>query len=309
MRTIIILWLLLLCWSCQKSAVDVNFDQLELPSELSLFQQQTLAHLCGEKALPSSGDSLWVRSRWSEREKALTRAYLLAVIRSLGLEPQVQSYTFPNPNPAIDLLLEPFKGHNVFTILPATEPSEEYVVLGAHYDTGGENVPGAIDNASGMVMVLGVLREMLSQEQRSMNVIAILFDQEEEELTGSSAFARYLLAQEYQVHSVHTLDLVGWDSDQNREVELELPTAYLEDLYTRHANALNIPIYTTDINSSDHFSFIKRGFSAVGISQAYAKRDNSGKKDTPDDRYELVNFPYVLSTTELVLAAFREITQ
>ena len=309
MKIIPLLGLLFLCWGCQQDAVSRATNPITLPADLTSFQKQTLAHLTGEHALPWSEDSLRIKSRWSESEKALSRVYLQAVISSMGLEPQIQRYTQPNENPVIDILLEPYHGNNVYAVLPATEPSDEYVVIGAHYDTGAKDVPGAIDNGSGMLVTLSVLREMMREETRRRNIIAVLFDQEEEEVTGSTAFAKYLQAEDYKVHSVHTLDMVGWDSDGNREVELEMPNQYLENLYRRQAEAQGIPVYTTDINTSDHYAFIKLGFSALGISQAYAKRDNSGKKDTPDDKYELVNFPYLRSTTELVLAVFREITQ
>ena len=198
------------------------------------------------------------------------------------------------------MILEPFRGTNVYAELPATVNSSAYVVLGAHYDTGARGVPGAIDNATGMALIARVMQQASALPVRNVHLIVVFLDQEEEELIGSQAFAKKLQQDGKQVHTVHTLDMVGWDGDDNREVELEMPSARLEKLYSRHAAQLGIPIYTTQINSTDHFSFIQRGYEAVGISQAYAKRDNSGKKDTPEDVYDLVHFDYLASTTELV---------
>ena len=42
-------------------------------------------------------------------------------------------------------------GANVYTILPATEPSNDYIVTGAHYDSP-EDSPGANDNATGCAL-------------------------------------------------------------------------------------------------------------------------------------------------------------
>ena len=141
----------------------------------------------------------------------------------------------PNLNPGIDLILEPYDGENVYAVLPATRESTECVVLGAHYDTGKKNVPGAIDNATGMTLIYTVVKQLMELPERNINVILVFFDQEEEEMIGSSAFARLLLDKEYNTHSVHTFDMVGWDSDGNREVEIEMPNSILEALYYKNA--------------------------------------------------------------------------
>ena len=282
-----------------------------LPDEQIDFQEMIIAQITGEQAIhTTTGDTVFIKSRWSNNEKYQARKYFSAVIEKFGLNPKTHAYQLPNVNVGVDLLIEPLSGKNLYTLLPSTIVSDEYVVIGAHYDTGGKGIPGAIDNGSGIALILGVLRKAQKLELRKKNLIVIFFDQEEEDISaGSTAFAKYIISKSYDVHSVHSFDMIGWDGDGNKEVEIELPQPEIEKIYRKHAALLNIPIYATKVNSSDHYSFIKNGINAVGVSQAYAKGDNSGKKDTPEDKYPLVNFEYLSSCTDLAFEVIKEIIQ
>lgn len=281
----------------------------EIPKNQMAFQKMIIAQLSGETSIKTiNNDTISINNRWNSREKRLSIEYLKKIIEKLGLEPEMHNYSIPNTNFGIDLLIEPLHGNNMFATLPSTTGSNEYVLMGAHYDTGGKNVPGAIDNGSGIALILGVLRKVKDLEIRNKNLMVVFFDQEEEGVSaGSTAFANYLHKTDLKIHSVHAYDMIGWDSDNNKEIELELPSKGIEQMYRKHASLLNIPIYTTNINSSDHYSFIKKGINAVGISQAYGKGDNSGKKDTPEDKYHLVNFEYLESATKLAYEVIKEI--
>jgi len=281
----------------------------EIPDNQMEFQKMIIAQLTGETSLKIKGsDDVLINSRWTTLEKSLSIAYLKQVIESIGLVPKVHTYKIANPNFGIDLLISPIKGNNLYVTVPSTSVSDEYVLIGAHYDTGGKDIPGAIDNGSGIALILSVLRKIKELEIRNKNLMVVFFDQEEEGVSaGSISFARYLNKIDLKTHSVHSFDMIGWDSDNNREVELELPSKEIEALYKKHASILNIPVYTTNINSSDHYSFIKEGINAVGISQAYAKGDNSGKKDTKEDTYHLVNFEFLESSTILAYEVIKEI--
>ena len=305
---IIIALAVFLHFSCEKK--DSSYQLLidDLPIEQIDFQKMVIAQLTGEKSIKTEGgEKVTINSRWDIAEKKLTLQYLGSLLESIGLQPKIHNYKIPNSNGAVDLLIEPLTGQNLYVSIPATSERDEFVILGAHYDTGAKNVPGAIDNGSGMALILSLSRRLKQLKKRGINIMIVFFDQEEEDISaGSLAFARYLKSNNFNVHSVHTFDLIGWDSDNNKEIELELPSPKIEKLYKSHAQRLNIPVYVTKVNSSDHYSFIKEGFEAVGVSQAYAKRDNSGKKDTPDDKYQLVNFEYLSSSTDLVFEVIKE---
>jgi len=308
MKDLLYLLFLLLFSSCfNDTSIEIVLN--ELPDDQREFQKMVIGQLSGEKTIRTEDEQdILIKSRWTPEEKRQTKAYLQTLIKTFGLEPLIHSYAIPNQNFGVDLLIEPLKGQNLYTIMPSTIPSDEYVVLGAHYDTGGVNVPGAIDNGSGMALILSVLRLAQRLESRNKNLMIVFFDQEEEDLSaGSIAFAQYLKSKNFDVHSVHTYDLIGWDGDDNREVELALPSVSLERIYKRHASRLGIPTYVTTVNSSDHYSFIQEGFEALCMSQAYVKKDNSGKKDTHEDKYHLVNFEFLSSSTNLAFEVIKDI--
>lgn len=154
--------------------------------------------------------------------------------------------------------------------------------MGAHYDTV-KHSPGANDNASGVALVFGTMMKLLAVANRTRNVLFVLFDEEEIGLIGSREFATWLLdvsnsnhsdrgeSVATAVHSVHTVDQMGWDSDGDRAFELELPFKGCADLYRRAASTsaaaedwrVQITIHETKVASTDHSSFRKKGFPAV----------------------------------------------
>ncbi len=266
-------------------------------------QESIISILSGNTPLPN-GEIITNRS--SKHNRELTRTYLSDLISDLNLTPEIQNYKMPNLNPLIDLLFNPFSGANVYTILPSTTKSDEYIILGAHFDTE-RNCPGAIDNATGVALIYSVLHQLTTLEKRDKNVIVIFFDQEEEDLIGSQAFAKYCKKEALNIHSVHTFDTMGWDRDNDKAVELELPSESLESLYSSHANALDIPFHITKVNSTDHQSFRALGYNAIGLTDEYANGDYAPYKDTENDTYDTVNFEYLESCTNLVYSAIKDL--
>ena len=283
--------------------IPVNFSDTD-PSLLKE-QKMIVAQLCGHEMLP---DGALLSYRSTKRERKIAREYLYETLSSTGLETNYQHYTMPNVNPFIDLLIGPFRGANVYCTLPSTIQSDEYVIIGAHYDSE-RNCPGAIDNATGVAITYGALKQLAKLKERNVNVILIYFDQEEENLIGSQAFAMKLKKEKYNIHSVHTLDAMGWDRDKDRAVELTLPTPYLKDLYSTVGKKLNIPIYTSQLSASDHHAFRLLGFKATGLTDGISNGDYTPFGDTPKDTYETVNFDYVSSCTELLFQVVKEILQ
>ncbi len=274
-------------------------------NELLEAQKKVIAELSGHQ-IPEDGRRIPHRSTKEERE--LTRDYLSKVIESLDLTPQLQEYTRPNVNPIIDLLFEPYRGANVYTTLPSTNESDAYLVIGAHFDTE-RNCPGAIDNASGIAIGFGVLRKLTMLKERNANVILVYFDQEEEDLVGSQAFAQKLKKEEFNVHSVHSMDTMGWDRDGDNAVELGLPSDLLEKTYVEVGKELNIPIVITSVGSSDHVPFLDLGFNAVGLTDELTSGDYAPYKDTENDTYETVNFDYITTSTELVYEVLKKLME
>ena len=72
---------------------------------------------------------------------------------------------------------------NIYGTLKATVDTDEYIVLGAHFDSV-KNSPGANDNASGVVLVYFVALQLVAQKKRTKNFVFVFFDEEENNLIG-----------------------------------------------------------------------------------------------------------------------------
>lgn len=271
--------------------------------ELSFTQQDIVAYLSGEK---TASNRQKLAARTTAAERRIARLYLQEWMEELQVKAQEQGYRQPNLHPALDFLLAPYIGTNVYGILPAHAESQEYVLLGAHYDSK-LGCPGAVDNATGIALIFGVLQDLVRLEQRRKNVMVVFFDQEEEELIGSTAFVQFLQQEEYEIHSVHTFDMVGWDGDGNGEVELGAPSPILLPFYEKHAKHHNTPVYISRGGSTDYQSFLKAGYQVIGVNEAFSKGDFSPYKDTPKDTYDTVNFHYLKQVTAFVTAVLGDL--
>ncbi|MEQ8413571.1 MAG: M20/M25/M40 family metallo-hydrolase [Imperialibacter sp.] len=282
-----------------------------LPESKAEYQRTIVGHLSGKYEL---ANKTLIKSRWSVEERAVARLYLKELIATLNIGPRENHYSSPNLNPAIDLLLKPFNGTNIYGILPATRSSEEYVILGAHYDTGKRNAPGAIDNATGIALIYSVVKELAKSEVRDRNLIVVFFDQEEEELIGSKAFAKHIKESEWNIHSIHCFDMVGWDADDDGAMEVFSASESLLDTYRTTAGAHGKPLKEIvidpvgyDNSSTDFDAFVQGGYNVIGAGECYYFRDSTPYKDSPDDTFETVNFQYLLSCSNMIEDVIRKI--
>jgi hypothetical protein len=264
-------------------------------------QKKLVAALTGSSKI--SPDRV-IDKRWTLEEKSLTRNYLSGLIKEIPLIPNEHYYETKLPekykNPTL------FKGVNLYTIIPSTVTSSEYVIIGAHYDTF-KDTPGADDNASGCSLVYGLGKMLTQLEKRGKNIILVFLDEEETGHAGSLAFANWVKTQKFDVHSVHTADEVGWDGDQDRNLELELPTPYLASLYRKHAEPFGIKLYKTETTGSDHREFREAGFHAVGISEEYKNGDGNPHHHMPSDTSEKIDYQFLAFTTYLVFKVVEEV--
>lgn len=238
--------------------------------------------------------------RSSADERGAARDWLLERFRDIGIEPQRHDYRHRNVNPLVDLLLAPYRGSNIYGVLPAADAARPYVIVGAHYDTVPDS-PGAIDNATGVALVMAAARQLSGQSDRRFNYVFVMFDQEEDDEVGSRAFADWIGKQGWPVHSVHVADLAGWDSDGDRAVEVQSPGPMLERHYRRAAERLGIPLYVTRGASSDNRSFLAAGHPTAGVWEEWDHDDSTPHLHSPGDRYETVDFGFLASTTALVI--------
>lgn len=256
-------------------------------------QKEIVSMLSGQSEI-RSGVRLANRSAIENRKEA--RDYLEALLRRLGLSPRRQAYGT--------------EGENIFALIACGKPSAEAIVFGAHYDSA-RNSPGANDDATGVAAVAGIAREVSRLKKRTRDVIIVFFDEEERGLRGSRAFAQLLSDEKRAIHSVHTIDQMGWDKDGDRAIELELPYPGAEETYRKADEALKnrIPILITPEAGSDHSAFRRLGYKAIGITEEYRNKDTTPFIHRPGDVYDTVDFDYLASTTRLLVEVARILTR
>jgi hypothetical protein len=123
-------------------------------------------------------------------ENARVRDYLLARLRSLGLQASVQSVdasAFAADRRRRDGAGLNGPVENVTGVLPGRDPRLPAVLLMSHYDSVPDS-PGAADDAVGVAAGLEVVRA-LTAEGRPLRTVVLLFtDAEEVGLNGARAF-------------------------------------------------------------------------------------------------------------------------
>ncbi|MBC2845121.1 M28 family metallopeptidase [Winogradskyella flava] len=309
-RIIVIMGLLLGFSSCSRQEVR-QLEFQKLPEDMAEMQKRIIGQLSGKYELAKN---VRLSSRWLPEERELSRAYFKAIVSQLHLIPIEQDYQHSNINFGVDLLIEPFKGTNIYTILPATIKSASYIVLGAHYDSGRRNAPGAIDNATGVTLIYSIVKKLQKLNYRSQNVILVFFDQEEEENVGSKEFIKLINKNNWNITSVHCFDMIGWDGDNDNAIEIYTASESLENHYISLANSIEKPILNVSINpvnyannSTDFDEFVRSGFNVIGAGECVYHGDSTPYKDTAKDTFETVNFEYLLSSTTFIETAIKNL--
>ncbi len=263
----------------------------ELGPSLVEFQREIVLKLTGGKEIVP-GSTL--ADRFTPERRAVARDYLSSVFQTMDLEP----------------LRHPYRenGESVYALLPSTTGSDEFIVVGAHFDTVDRS-PGASDNATGCATVLGVARGLSSLQVRGRGVFFVLFDEEERGLQGSRAFAQKLVDEGKNVVAVHTIDQMGWDGDGDGAIELEVPYEGALELYREAAAVTGFSghIHVTSETGSDHTAFRRLGMPAVGLTEEYRNGDTTPHIHRPTDTWDTVDFEYLAAGTRLVEAAVTKI--
>ena len=258
---------------------------LGCPEWLEEYQREVLARLTGEQ--PIDGEVALV-GRYTNRDRDLTRAYLADELARMGLEPQLHEYGAG--------------GANVYAVLPATGDGERIIVVGAHMDAVA-GAPGAADNGSGVALVLAAARYLSELERRDQAIWFALFDQEELGLVGSLAFAQQLRIDGALVDGMHNFDMLSWDRDDDRGVELWSPDEALEPFYREAAAEIGMPVAVHEVLNSDHGAFKAHGFRAIGMGEEFSEGDTTPFYHQAGDRYDQVDFGYLAAATQLAVRA------
>ncbi|MCX6270646.1 MAG: M28 family peptidase, partial [Bacteroidetes bacterium] len=159
---------------------------------------------------------------------------------------------------------------NVIATLPGTIYPNEFVVLGAHYDsyTGGSSAPGADDNASGTAGILEIAR-VLSQHSFDRSIVLCLWSAEEYGLYGSDYYAQEAAAAGMNILGYLNLDMTGYQFGTNMTTNVVGPASAqpLLDFYhfvcSQYLPSFQVIVGGNLPGGSDHMSFNSAGFMGI----------------------------------------------
>ncbi|MCR4859127.1 MAG: M28 family peptidase [Bacteroidales bacterium] len=144
-------------------------------------------------------DSLRTGRRFGTPGAQASAFYLFRQMRNAGLRTSVQSFSEGGRI-----------GRNVVGVTPGW--FRRYIVVGAYFDglgtLDGAFYPGADSNASGVVALLDLARELPSLCQGGTGIIFVAFDAHNADLAGSKAFLQRF-STEYPISMMVNLDILG----------------------------------------------------------------------------------------------------
>jgi len=201
-------------------------------------------------------------------------------------------------------------GFNVLADLPGSDPSGEFVLLGAHLDSVGAGT-GATDNAAGTAVMMEAMRILKTVGARPRRTIRLgLWGGEEEGLLGSKAYVASHLA------DVKTMALKPEHQKLSAYYNLDNGTGRIHGVWMQ-GNLAIVPIFdawikplrdlevTTltpqSVRGSDYLSFDEAGIPAFQFMQdrlEYNSRTHHSNMDVADrvQRDELVQMAVVVAT-------------
>jgi hypothetical protein len=188
---------------------------------------------------------------------------------------------------------------NVVMMLPGTSASDEYIIIGAHYDHLGMGGPGsssrvpdtiaihygADDNASG-VALMTELAERLAEnsEPFSRSILFVAFAGEEMGLLGSKHFVDNMGIDPSAVNLMINLDMVGRMKEGNGLQIAGVGTAAgLRDTVLAYSDtsAVRLSFTSEGYGPSDHSSFYGKNIPVLSVTTG-AHLDYHTPDDTPD---------------------------
>lgn len=191
---------------------------------------------------------------------------------------------------------------NIVAELPGKKT--DTIILGAHYDTADVNAPGAIDNASGVGVLLELAR-ILGKEPHEQTYQIIFFGAEEQGLVGSSYYTSQ--ADLSAVSWMLNVDMVGTPIEIDVAGKKSAPPELIrqisrlarESRVAFHLSSDSMVMYrdAAQGGNSDFSSFLEQGIPAFGLGIAGRP---PGFFHRPEDRIEHVSLEELQKEGEFI---------
>lgn len=220
--------------------------------------------------------------------------YLHYMLEQYGWKVREQPFSkiVLDPNPLqTENRIQVINSQNIIAELPGKQA--ETILLGAHYDTANLSAPGAVDNASGVGVVLELARN-LGQSQHQETYQIVFFGAEEYGLVGSSYYAAQ--SDLSAIRWMLNLDMIGTPLEIDIAGKKSAPPELVQQI-VQVARGEGIPFHVsrdfmvmtregTQGGNSDFSPFLDQGIPAVGLGIAGR---TEGYFHRPEDRIEQVS--------------------
>ena len=221
----------------------------------------------------------FVQVKASEGDRMLAAAgkNLKSLSESIDKDLKPQSFALPEPvnvDLAVDIQRDIRTVNNIAAYLPGK--TDEYVIIGAHYDhlgLGGPNSlapdslgtphPGADDNASGTAGMLELARYFAGQPKQQRGILFLAFTGEELGLLGSAHYTAHPEIPLNKAVAMINLDMIGRPVDGKVHLSGTGTGTTLKKVVDEIAPKYNTLSFVTADQSgygpSDHMSFTLKG--------------------------------------------------
>lgn len=285
-----------------KEIVATRIEKQSLPSSLvstsvaidESWLRQHLKEFSGELPfIAEDGSPKRIPHRGSKANKDLAREWLSLQFSKLGYSTSLHHYAT-----GINFIAEK-KAHD----------DAPWILVTAHLDS--VNNSGADDNGSGIVTGLGALASMPPVK---VNLRFVGFDEEENGLVGSRAYAQSLsIAEKESILGVVNLEMTGWDKDQDGKIHVihcdDAGSKKIAEPLERHPSDFALEIEDACTNRSDHASFWNIGVPAIVISQNFfgPEGDANPCYHRSCDMSARLNFGYMDRIHQLLTRGLRDL--
>ncbi|MFC2132986.1 M28 family metallopeptidase [Bacteroidota bacterium] len=199
-------------------------------------------------------------------------------------------------------------GRNIIASIEGNVNPDNIYIICAHYDCmpPEEVAPGADDNASGVAAVIEAAR-ILTHYEFDNTVIFALWDEEEQGLIGSRAYAGNARNENINILGVINLDMIAWDENddgvlkvqENADGSADFICSILLDVDNDYNLAVE-PDTVHYIGGSDHRSFAEQDYPAILLIEDYSN-DWNDYYHSPLDHVSHVNSSFIENCTKLAL--------
>lgn len=279
------------------------------PTEL----QTLVSQLSGHTPASVGGNAVTIPTRYTFASRLRdAEQFVYEYYQRLGLTVRFAPWTYGR-----------YSGRNVVAEVRGSRQPERVLLVGGHLDSISNvpysSAPGADDNATGTAATL-VIARLLAAYRPSVTVRFVHFTGEEQGQWGSKVYAAALRRAGEQVIGFINLDMIGWDGNGDRVVEIHTgrgpKSNALGDHFLERNERYNIGLVferktTTASRFSDHSPFWDNDYASFLVIENFfddlRPRDRNPHYHTTGDAITQVDFDYVARIARVVLATVAEL--